>query len=190
MTRKEQKEQRRKEILNAALSLFVRKGYSETKISDIAGSVGMSTGLLFHYFESKEKVYEELVKIGLEGTKMPLAQKLPHAVDYFTVFTQGLFAMMKKDPVIGQMFILMEAAQRSEGTPENVRRIAESVDTIEKFVPIIEAGQKEGTIREGNPLVLSMTFWCCIHGIASNFVMFPESELPDPEWIVDIVRKK
>lgn len=71
-TRQEQKEERRNVILEAALELFVLKGYSGTKISDIAEKAGMSTGLMFHYFESKEQLYIELVKIGLEGTKKAL----------------------------------------------------------------------------------------------------------------------
>lgn len=67
-TRKEQKEQRRQEIINAALELFVSKGYAATKITDIAKKTNMSTGLMFHYFESKEQLYEALVQMGLEGT--------------------------------------------------------------------------------------------------------------------------
>jgi len=62
MTRKEQKEERRKAILMTALNLFVKRGYYETKIADIAEAVPMSTGLLFHYFESKEELLLELVK--------------------------------------------------------------------------------------------------------------------------------
>ena len=58
-TRDEQREKRRQEILEMALDLFIRKGYAATKISDIAQNVGMSVGLLFHYFDSKEKLYEE-----------------------------------------------------------------------------------------------------------------------------------
>ena len=56
-TRKEHKEKRRQEIICAALELFVSKGYAATKVTDIAERVNMSTGLLFHYFESKEKLY-------------------------------------------------------------------------------------------------------------------------------------
>ena len=44
MTRKEQKEERRKAILFTALNLFVERGYHETKISDIADAVPMSVG--------------------------------------------------------------------------------------------------------------------------------------------------
>ena len=85
--RQEQKEQRRQEILYAALNLFVTKGYAATTITDIAESVSMSVGLLFHYFESKEKLYEELVRMGLEGTNSPGAHKCERAIDYFAQFT-------------------------------------------------------------------------------------------------------
>ena len=63
MKRQEQKEYRKQEILYAALDLFVKKGYAATKITDIAEKVSMSVGLLFHYFESKEKLYEEALVI-------------------------------------------------------------------------------------------------------------------------------
>ena len=45
-----------------ALELVVTKGYYETKINDIAEGVKMSVGLLFHYFDSKEQLFYELVK--------------------------------------------------------------------------------------------------------------------------------
>ena len=67
MTRQEQREQRREEILRAALHLFVRKGYAGTKVGDIAEAVGMSAGLMFHYFDSKEALYEELIGLGVSG---------------------------------------------------------------------------------------------------------------------------
>lgn len=82
-TRKEQKERRRQEILFAALELFVSKGYVATKVTDIAQRANMSTGLMFHYFESKEKLYEELIRMGLEGTFYPGEQKCEHAIDFF-----------------------------------------------------------------------------------------------------------
>ena len=56
MTRKEQKEEKRQKILMTALTLFVERGYYDTKITDIASAVPMSTGLMFHYFESKEEL--------------------------------------------------------------------------------------------------------------------------------------
>lgn len=189
-TRKEQKERRRQEIIFAALELFVSRGYTATKITDIAKQANMSTGLMFHYFESKEKLYEELIKMGLEGTAYPGEQKCEHAIDFFVQFTEQLFEYMKKQPVMAKMFVLMAEAQRSEATPEHIRKIAMQVNTIEQFVPIIEWGQKEGTIRDGDPKALSNAFFCCIQGIAEHYATNQESGLPQAEWIVDIVRKK
>lgn len=189
-TRKEQKERRRQEIIHAALELFVSKGYAATKITDIAERANMSTGLMFHYFESKEALYEELIRVGLEGTSYPGEQKCEHAIDFFVNFTEELFKFMKKQPVVAKMFVLMADAQRSEATPEHIREIALKVNTIEQFVPIIQWGQQEGTIKEGEPLVISNAFWCCIQGIAERYATNPEIELPKAEWIVDIVRKK
>ena len=71
MTRKEQKEQRQKQIMMKALELFVTKGFTETKISDIAGELGISVGLLFHYYESKEQLFLELVQSGMLLSKKP-----------------------------------------------------------------------------------------------------------------------
>lgn len=189
-TRKEQKEQRRQEIINAALELFVSKGYAATKITDIAKKTNMSTGLMFHYFESKEQLYEALVQMGLEGTSYPGAQKYEHALDYFTNFTKQLFVYMREQPLVAKLFVLMAEAQRNEATPEHIRAIAGKVNTIEQFVPIIEWGQQEGTIRQGDPLVISNAFWCSIQGIAERYATNQEIELPDAEWIVDIIRKR
>lgn len=189
-TRKEQKERRRQEIIYTALELFISKGYVATKITDIAKRANMSRGLMFHYFESKEKLYEELIRMGLEGTAYPGEQKCEHAIDFFVNFTEALFAYMKEQPVVAKFFVLMAEAQRSEATPEHIREIAVKVNVIEQFVPIVEWGQKEGTIKEGSPLVISNAYWCSIQGIAERFAMNQDIELPKAEWIVDIVRRK
>ena len=94
-TREEQKEQRRRLILMKALELFVKRGYSETKIGDIAKAANMSTGLMFHYFESKEQLYEELVKMGLHGTNTPQEMNFSSPLEYFTGFLNALFSYAK-----------------------------------------------------------------------------------------------
>ncbi|MCM1183290.1 MAG: TetR/AcrR family transcriptional regulator [Roseburia sp.] len=189
-TRKEQKEKRRQDILYAALELFVGKGYAAAKITDIAERANMSTGLLFHYFESKEKLYEELVRLGLKGTAYPAGQSCEHAIDFFVRFTAELFDYMRRQPATAKMFVLMAEAQRSEATPEHIRAIAMQVNTIEQFVPIVEWGQREGTIREGDALVISNAFWCSIQGIAEQYAANQAVDLPEADWIVDIVRRE
>lgn len=188
--RKNQKERRKQEIIYAALELFVSKGYAATKITDIAKRANMSTGLMFHYFESKEKLYEELIRMGVEGTAYPLEQQCSHAIDFFEKFTQELFEYMKEQPIMAKFFVLMAEAGRSDATPEHIREMAMRVNVIEQFVPIIEWGQQEGTIKEGSPIVISNAFWCSVQGIAERYATNQYIDLPKAEWIVDIVRRK
>ena len=189
-TRKEQKERRRQEIIYTALELFVSKGYAATKITDIAKRANISRGLMFHYFESKENLYEELIRMGVEGTTYPGEQKCEHAIDFFVNFTEELFAYMKEQPATAKFFVLMAEAQRSEATPEHIREIAMKVNVIEQFVTIVEWGQQEGTIKEGDPLIISNAFWCSVQGIAERFATNQDIALPKAEWIVDIIRRK
>ncbi len=188
-TRKEQKEERRQAILFAALDLFVSRGYASTKISDIAEYVNMSVGLMFHYFESKEKLYEALVQMGLEGTKYPVNQKCEHAIDFFSEFAEQLFGYLKEQPIVAKLFVFMANAQQNESVPKEIRELALQIDTTEAFVKIIEWGQQEGTIREGNPLAISNAFWSSIQGVVETYVFHPEMPLPEPDWMVAIVRK-
>lgn len=53
-------EERRKDILDAALQLFASRGYADTTVSDIAVEAGMGTGTVYLYFPSKEDVLEGL----------------------------------------------------------------------------------------------------------------------------------
>lgn len=52
---------RRQEILTGALNVFLRKGYEKTTIADIAQELGISQGLCYRYFPSKEMIYEEVI---------------------------------------------------------------------------------------------------------------------------------
>ncbi|OGO18213.1 MAG: hypothetical protein A2Z02_03685 [Chloroflexi bacterium RBG_16_48_7] len=53
-TRKDQAEETRLHLLNTALKVFASKGYNKTSIKDLAREAGISQGLMYHYFTSKE----------------------------------------------------------------------------------------------------------------------------------------
>lgn len=57
---KKSAEQWKKEILDAAKTLFLSKGYEETAISDIMALVGGAKGMFYRFFESKEEVMHAL----------------------------------------------------------------------------------------------------------------------------------
>ncbi|HEV8296685.1 MAG TPA: TetR/AcrR family transcriptional regulator [Acidimicrobiales bacterium] len=57
---------RRDEILATAASLFARQGIAGTTVRDIADAVGILSGSLYHHFESKEEMVEEIISSYLE----------------------------------------------------------------------------------------------------------------------------
>jgi AcrR family transcriptional regulator len=59
------KEARAAELLTAALDLFVERGYSATRLDDVAACAGVSKGTLYLYYESKEDLFKAVVREGL-----------------------------------------------------------------------------------------------------------------------------
>ena len=55
-------EARPDEVLDAALALFIEKGFAATRVEDIAVRAGLSKGAVYLYFPSKEAILEGLVK--------------------------------------------------------------------------------------------------------------------------------
>ena len=62
------KDERPAELLSAALSLFVEKGYAATRLDDIARQAGVSKGTLYLYYASKEDLFKAVVRTGLVPT--------------------------------------------------------------------------------------------------------------------------
>ena len=188
MTRKEQKEARRIQIIQATLDLFVERGYYGTKTSQISKKAGISEGLLFHYFPTKEILLEELVNIGLEGMRMPMQIQAENGLDFFYQFTKMLFLQVEKNTFIAKMFVFMAVVAQTEDIPGKLRKLAASVDTIAFCQNWVEAGQKDGSIRKGDVMALSNMYWCSIHGIMSQYVLRPEIPLPEPVWMIGMLQ--
>lgn len=189
-SRQQQKEQRRQLILQAALDLFIRKGYGETKIADIAKAANMSMGLLFHYFESKEKLYETLIRIGSEKLKMELNFAEASPLMIFQYVTEDIFQTINANPFAAKMFVLMENAQHLDTLPSDIKEmLAEANTLIAKSIPLIEEGQRLNEIREGNPQALAIAFWNSLQGIAQHIALQPNAPCPKAEWIIAILKK-
>jgi AcrR family transcriptional regulator len=63
--RQRRKEARPAELLAAALNLFVERGFSATKLDDIAARAGVSKGTLYLYFASKEELFKAVIQQGI-----------------------------------------------------------------------------------------------------------------------------
>jgi len=61
MWRNDRSEQSRRQVLDAALSLFSHQGYRATTMREIADEAGVSTGNVYHHFEDKEQIFRTLL---------------------------------------------------------------------------------------------------------------------------------
>ena len=56
------KTERPAEILDAAFEEFVKNGYAATRLEDVAARAGVTKGTIYFYFETKERVFEEMIR--------------------------------------------------------------------------------------------------------------------------------
>jgi len=77
--RRRRKQARPQELLNAALELFVEKGFSATRSEEVATRAGVSKGTLYLYFPSKEELFKAVVRTNLAS----LIAEGQHIADQF-----------------------------------------------------------------------------------------------------------
>lgn len=65
--RERRKEARPGELLDAALDLFVEKGFASTRVEEVAVRAGVSKGTLFLYFQSKEELFKAVIRENISG---------------------------------------------------------------------------------------------------------------------------
>ena len=65
--RERRKEARPGELLDAALELFVEKGFAATRVEEVAARAGVSKGTLFLYFASKDELFKAVVRENISG---------------------------------------------------------------------------------------------------------------------------
>src|SRR5687767_8026727 len=86
--RVQQKEARRVAIIEAALEEFTSQGFTATKLEDVAVRAGIGKGTIYLYFNSKEDLFEDVVR----RTLLPERKLPPNYVDDFEGTTAELLA--------------------------------------------------------------------------------------------------
>ncbi len=185
----QQSEFRKNQILQIALDQFIERGFYGTSTRGIAEIAGISSGLLFHYFSSKEALYEALIEIGCNEMVLEEEQAQP-AIEILEKKVEDFLALIKRNSFSAKMFVFMEmASMNAKDISSKAAELIEEHDIVAQSISLIEQGQKEGSIREGNPEALSVTFYSCIQGIAQVMAAKPETVLPEKQWILSIIKK-
>ncbi|MBK8171341.1 MAG: TetR/AcrR family transcriptional regulator [Sandaracinaceae bacterium] len=162
------KDERREDILTASRTVFARKGLSATKMSDIASAAGLSYGLVYHYFDSKEEIFAEIVRHAVQDTlnfasSVDVSDASP--LEKLRAFCE--FKIQKSVHRPEMHLIITQAFATDALPPEALAAIRQYGSKISETVRSwIQQGQETGHIIEGDPVELDMALFCALQGLA------------------------
>jgi AcrR family transcriptional regulator len=184
------KDDRQKQILAAALRVFIHKGFAAAKMSDIATEAGISYGLMYHYFQSKDEIYAELVRDAVDSSKHAIERVRAddsEPIDKMRSLAQNIFKGVGKNQSAGYYFVLMMEAMTSGVYPARAALHSHNQERpLGLLVSVVEEGQHKGQIAAGDPTEMVLTFFSAILGLASLKVSGTMTSMPDPEILMRI----
>ncbi len=178
MTQTDTRTERKDQILEAAMTVFARSGFYQTRIDDIVREVGLSKGTIYWYFKSKDEIivaimerifHRELDSIYaiLEGegsARERLLMLTRYAVDDLYKFkATGLL------PLFQEFYAL---AIRDSTIQEHIQEYMHISFTF--LVPLIEQGIARGEFRPVDPEAASFTFACIFDGMMTDWTITPD----------------
>jgi TetR/AcrR family fatty acid metabolism transcriptional regulator len=150
-------EERRRQILQAAVRAFAGKGYHACRVSDIATEAGVAYGLVYHYFGSKEAllraIFEETWGAMLD-TISSVEQLDEPASDRVRKVTEIVLRTWKRDPDLVRL--LVREVTRNQQLERETDEIELAFDALQR---IVEAGQEKGEFRSNLDSRLAATIW-------------------------------
>ncbi len=187
--RSEQVAKQKDKMLSASLTLFVTNGYHGTTVRDIAKAAGISVGLIFHYFPTKQDILEELLKETDKGNA--LFEKLLGSADApLAVFSEiarlTLESFLEKDTK--HHFLLLNQILTQKSIPFHSEMVRKSGKRIRLSVSVIEKGQNDKSIKPGDPHSLALAFWGSLQGVAEALFWHGSSSVPDYHCFIDMLR--
>ncbi len=163
-------EEKRRQLVDAAVRVFARKGFHASRVGDIAEEAGVAHGLLYHYFESKDQVLEAvfhenwsvlLARIAsVEETDEPAADQLRH------IAAIVLRTWLHLPDVVR---VVIREFGRS---PELAERIGELAQPIEAIERVIARGIVRGEFRADiDPRVAATVVYGSIDELLTGWVL-------------------
>lgn len=187
------KDERREQILSAALRAFARRGFAATKISDIVARAGMSHGLVYHYFASKEEIFYALLKRAMTASSQSLVdvEAMPLSpIEKVRQTAKFILGGLDRFEDFAYYFLIVAHASVME-TPvtEHEDILTSSNVAIQAMERILKAGQEAGEVKEGDAPGMSLAFFAAIQGLAIYKLAMADFSMPDPEILVNMVKK-
>ena len=154
---------RRAEILDAAVAVIARHGYSKATVTELAEAVGISQNGLLHYFGSKDALFAEILR---HRDELAAAQIAPEIRDFTDEIVDGILEAVEWEtdsPGMAQLTLRMTGEATETDHPaheffkkryEAIRQIVESAVNRKK-----ERGQMPGDVNASAVAALVYASW-------------------------------
>lgn len=170
-------EERRRQILDAAVRVFARSGYHGSRVGDIAEEAGVAHGLLYHYFSSKEAVLQTIFRENwgqlierfraVEAADEPAPEKLEG-------IAKILLRTWRNDPDL--VTVMVREVARSQQLQGQVEEVREAFVIVQR---VIEEGQATGAFRPD--LDARLASWVVYGGLEEVLTGWVLGQLPAGE---------
>ncbi|WP_274364018.1 TetR family transcriptional regulator [Paenibacillus thermotolerans] len=148
------KENRRREILEAAKNVFVQKGFEPATMKDVVDASGMSRGFVYSYFDNTEAMLLSLMEA--MDADMPAPDVLFEGTSHAWEVIEKLFdySIAKFDEEEdGMLFVIMEFFNSGWRHPDRAQLLAERYrNAIRYYMDIFERGVRQGDFQPKAPL--------------------------------------
>jgi len=183
-TRKIQAEERRLQILDVALKVFADNGFQGTSIKDIAEAAGISQGLMYHYFASKEALLEatieyhgflpQLRQILKDNKECPIKEVITEIAENFLILLDNKQTLVK---------LLVSEIQVNQEVRNAWADICwEGSSLLQKY---LETHIEKGELRRHNTEVTARIIFNIIFMYHFTEDVFKSSKLSRQEFIND-----
>ena len=147
--------ERRRAILNAALQCFSLRGYDATTMAEICKRAGVSTGSMYHHFDSKERLAAE------HGLRALLAHR--RTEDGIRALVRAYLDWVQAQPELARFLFAMRHAKFMESAEAELERMqTEAVETASAW---LRARMESGELPVLEPSVLR----AILYGPAAHF---------------------
>ncbi|MBS3769471.1 MAG: TetR/AcrR family transcriptional regulator [Bacteroidales bacterium] len=164
------REEKRSKILDAALELFGREGYHNGSISKVAKKAGISKGLVYNYFNSKEDIVRAILNSGIE-----------EMLNIFDTNHDGVLEKSEIEYFLNEMFNHLKNNQKFwklyfsiSLQPEIYPLIKEKIDELSQPIMEMVVHYFEATGFE-DPQAETMIFAALLDGVSFHYIMDPDN---------------
>ena len=167
---------KREAILRAAIKVFARKGYFNSKVADIAGEAGIADGTVYLYFKSKDEILHSIFDRAMtefiaEGRRE--IEAIGEPVDKLRRIAELHLERLGADRDLAVVFQVELRGSTKHMQEFSAAGFAEYLDIIRKT---IADGQRAGTLRSDiKPIVAAKVLYGALDEMVTNWVLSKKS---------------